>query len=140
MGGSSGGSAAFTMAWFRPDLYRRVLTYSGTFVNQYPETAYPGSAWEYHSHLITETPAKPIRLFLEVGEKDNNSDPKYGDGMHNWITANKAMAKVLAAKGYHHRFQFAKDAAHVDKRVVRQTLPTALAWLWRGYTDCPAEL
>lgn len=34
LGGSSGGSCAFSCAWFRPDLFRRVITYSGTFVNQ----------------------------------------------------------------------------------------------------------
>ena len=54
MGGSSGGAAAFTMAWFRPDLYHRVLTYSGTYVDQQspmnPES--PHGAWEYHENLI----------------------------------------------------------------------------------------
>ena len=34
MGGSSGGSAALIMAWYHPELYHRVLTYSGTYVNQ----------------------------------------------------------------------------------------------------------
>lgn len=139
MGGSSGGAAAFTMAWFRPDLYRRVLTFSGTFVNQYPEAAYPGGAWEYHAKLIVASPVKPIRVQLEVGEKDNNLDPNYKDGMHDWVAANRAMAKVLGQKGYHYRFDFAKDAGHVDRRVVRQTLPAVLEWLWLGYDACPAE-
>jgi enterochelin esterase-like enzyme len=34
MGGSSGAACASTMAWFHPELYRKVLSYSGTFVNQ----------------------------------------------------------------------------------------------------------
>src|SRR5437764_1063568 len=57
MGGSSGGAAAFTMAWFRPDLYHRVLTYSGTYVNQqWPvNPASPHGAWEYHEHLIPQS-------------------------------------------------------------------------------------
>jgi enterochelin esterase-like enzyme len=139
MGVSSGGSAAFTMAWFRPDLYRRILTYSGTFVNQHPETAYPHSGWEYHENLIPKNDPKPIRLYLEVGENDNNLDASFGDGMHNWITANRAMARVLKAKGYHYRFQYAEDAGHGDRAVIRQTLPSALAWLWRGYDACPAR-
>src|SRR5438309_10747575 len=54
MGGSSGGSCALIMAWYHPELYRRVLTYSGTYVNQQwpanPET--PHGAWEFHEHLI----------------------------------------------------------------------------------------
>jgi enterochelin esterase-like enzyme len=133
MGGSSGGAAAFTMGWFRPDLYKRILTYSGTFVNQYPEAAYPHGAWEYHEHLLAATPAKPLRVFLEVGENDNNLDAQFGDGMHNWMTANKAMAAQLGAKGYHYRFEYALGATHVDGRVLRQTMPEALLWLWRGY-------
>ena len=60
MGCSSGGSCALIMAWYRPDLYRRVLTYSGTFVNQQwphnPET--PHGAWEFHERLIPNSPNK----------------------------------------------------------------------------------
>ena len=133
MGCSSGGAAAFTMGWFRPDLYRRILTYSGTFVNQAPDKTYPGSAWEYHQHLIADTAEKPLRVFLEVGENDLNLDGSFGDKMHNWVTANKAMAKALAAKSYHYRFLFAAGASHCDGRVMDQTLPETLLWLWRGY-------
>lgn len=133
MGCSSGGAAALTMGWFRPDLYRRILTYSGTFVNQAPDATYPHSAWEYHEHLIAETPAKPLRIFLEVGENDLNLDKSFGDGMHDWVAANKATAKALAGRGYHHRFLFAKGASHCDGRVIEQTLPETLSWLWRGY-------
>jgi iron(III)-enterobactin esterase len=139
MGTSSGGAAAFTMAWFRPDLYRRILTYSGTFVNQYPETAYLHGAWEYHERLIPNNAAKPIRVYLEVGENDNNLDATFNDGMHNWITANQRMAKVLKAKAYHYRYQFAAEASHGDGRVIRQTLPSVLTWLWHGYESCPAR-
>jgi len=132
-GTSSGGAAAFTMAWFRPDLYRRVLTYSGTYVNQHPETAYPHSAWEYHEHLLKEVAAKPIRVTLEVGQNDNNLDATYKDGMHNWLTANKAMAAVLKSKSYAYRYHYAADAKHGDQRAIRQTLPDNLVWLWKGY-------
>lgn len=138
MGGSSGGAAAFTMAWFRPDLWHRVLTYSGTFVNQYPETAYPHGAWEYHEHLIPQNPRKPVRVFLEVGQNDNNLDAKFGDGMHDWVAANKAMASVMKAKGWAYRFDYALAAGHVDRAVVRQTLPETLVWLWAGYPSCPS--
>jgi hypothetical protein len=43
------------------------------------------------------------------------------------------MAKVLAAKGYHYQFLFARNAKHVDRPTVAQTLPAALEWLWKGY-------
>ena len=39
MGCSSGGAAALTMGWFRPDLFRRLITYSGTFVDQQVATS-----------------------------------------------------------------------------------------------------
>lgn len=133
MGGSSGGACAFTMGWLRPDLYRRILTYSGTFVRQHSTDEYPGGAWEYHEHLIAEADEKPLRVFLEVGEHDNNLDDAYGDGMHDWVAANEAMAAALAAKTYHYRYLFGLDAGHVDGRVLRQTLPDTLRWLWRGY-------
>jgi enterochelin esterase family protein len=134
MGGSSGGAAAFTMGWFRPDLYHRILTYSGTYVNQQsplnPES--PHGAWEYHEHWIARSEPKPLRIWLEVGENDNGSK-KSEESLHNWVLANNRMAAALKAKGYHYRYEFAEGAGHVDGKVVRQTLPEALEWLWRGY-------
>jgi len=134
MGGSSGGAAAFTMAWFRPDLYRRVLTYSGTYVNQQsPENAAtPHGAWEYHEHLIPQAPRKPLRVWLEVGEHDNGANRDEAS-LHNWVLANQRMAAALKAKDYPYRYVFAQGAGHVDGRVTRQTLPGALEWLWQGY-------
>ena len=134
MGGSSGGAAAFSMAWFHPELYRRVLTYSGTYVNQQsPENPKsPHGAWEYPEHLIPQTDRKPIRIWLEVGEKDNGAG-KSEETYHNWVLANQRMAAALKAKGYPYQFVFAKGAGHVDGRVTRQTLPAALEWLWQGY-------
>ncbi len=134
MGGSSGGAAAFTMAWFHPELYRKVLTYSGTFVDQqFPEDRQnPDGAWEYHKNLIKKSPKKPIRVWLHVSEKDNgwNRDEA---SLHNWVMANERMAAELKAKGYEYRYVFAKNAGHTDGKVTRQTLPGALEWLWQGY-------
>ena len=53
--------------------------------------------------------------------------------MHDWVVANENMAKVLAAKGYHYQFVFARNAGHTDRNMKQQTLPAALEWLWRGY-------
>jgi iron(III)-enterobactin esterase len=133
MGGSSGGSAALSMAWYHPELYHRVLTYSGTYVNQqWPVNAEtPHGAWEYHAHLIPESPKKPIRIWMEVGDRDNISRR---DDYHDWVLANENMAKVLAAKGYHYQFVFARNAGHTDRAVKQQTLPEALEYVWRGYS------
>jgi len=135
MGGSSGGSAALEMAWYHPEWYHRVLTYSGTFVNQQwppnPET--PGGAWEFHERLIPGSAKKPIRIWMEVGDRDLWNPNAMRDGMHDWVVANEDMAKALAAKGYHYQFVFARNAGHTDRAVKAQTLPEALEYVWRGW-------
>ena len=135
MGYSSGGACALIMAWYHPDLYHRVLTFSGTYVNQQwpanPKT--PHGAWEFHEHLIPNSPAKPLRLWLEVGDRDLLNPNALRDNMHDWVVANENLAKVLAAKGYHYQFVFARNAGHTDHAVKLQTLPEALEWLWHDY-------
>jgi enterochelin esterase family protein len=135
MGGSSGGSCALIMAWYHPDLYHRVLTYSGTYINQQwpwnPET--PQGAWGFHQTLIPKSRRKPLRLWLEVGDRDLYNPNSMRDGMHDWVVANENMARVLAAKHYPYQFLFAKNAGHVDRAVRAQTLPEALEYVWQGY-------
>src|SRR5580692_5172868 len=121
MGISSSGAAAFTMAWFHPELYHRVLAYSPTMVNQqWPhDTALRGGAWEYHdawpgpvgpnlsvtvntvtpaessagAPLIPSSPPKPIRFWFEVGDHDLFYPAAImPDGMHDWVLANERMA------------------------------------------------
>jgi hypothetical protein len=135
MGGSSGGACALIMAWYHPELYHRVLSYSGTFVNQqWPyDPLTPGGAWEFHEHLIPDSPAKPIRIWMEVGDRDLFKPNVMRDGMHDWVVANEKMARVLAAKGYHYQFVFARNAGHVDRTVRQQTLPEALEYGWQDY-------
>ncbi|HVJ51502.1 MAG TPA: alpha/beta hydrolase-fold protein [Aliidongia sp.] len=162
MGFSSSGAAAFTMAWFHPELYHRVLGYSPTMVNQqWPhDPALRGGAWEFHDpwagapgpdlnvtgSTITETgvpprtpliptsPRKPIRYWFETGDQDLfYFDVALADGMHDWALSNELMAKALAAKGYQYQFVFSRNAKHVDAATESQTLPEALEWLWQGY-------
>jgi enterochelin esterase family protein len=135
MGGSSGGACAFIMAWYHPELYHRVLSYSGTFVNQqWPyNPQIPHGAWEFHESLIAKSPRKPLRIWLEVGDRDLINPNVMRDGMHDWVMANEDMARVLAARHYHYQFVFARNAGHVDPAVRRQTLPEALAYVWQGY-------
>lgn len=132
MGGSSGGSAAFIMAWYHPELYHRVLTYSGTYVYQQwpynPET--PHGAWDLHEKLIPNSPVKPLRIWMEVSDRDNLNTR---DNYHDWVLANELMAKALAAKGYHYQFLFVRNAGHTDRTVKAQTLPQALEYVWQGY-------
>jgi hypothetical protein len=161
MGLSSSGAAAFTMAWFHPGLYRRVLAYSPTMVNQqWPyDPSLRGGAWEYHSPwagpagpnltiksgvispseppgspLIPSAPAKPIRFWFAMGDQDLfYPNLVMADGMHDWVLSAERMAKALADKGYHYQFLFARNSKHVDRPTVAQTLPSALEWLWKGH-------
>lgn len=139
MGCSSGGAAALTMGWFRPDLFRRLICYSGTFVDQQdddaPEEAqYPLGAWEYHSgkKLIETSEKKPLRIFTHVSENDLRSkDPE--ETYHNWVMAGHRTSKALLAKGYDHRYLFSKATGHCDGKVFNHTLADTLVWTWKGY-------
>ena len=141
MGSSSGGSAALAMAWYRTDLYHRVLTTSGTFVNQQwpfnPET--PGGAWDFHSKIIPESPVKPIRLWMAVGDRDLLNPNVMRDDMHDWVEANNRMAKVLKAKGYHYQYVYCLNTGHGIGPARPQILPQALEWLWQGYSSAKAQ-
>lgn len=139
MGCSSGGAAALTMGWFRPDLFRRLITYSGTFVDQQDddapeEAAYPLGAWEYHSgkKLIENSEKKPLRIFTHVSEFDIRAkDPE--ETYHNWVMANERTAAALKAKGYDYRYVYSLATKHCDGKVYQQTLADTLVWMWHGY-------
>ncbi|MBA2476717.1 MAG: esterase family protein, partial [Actinobacteria bacterium] len=116
-GGSSGGSCALTVAWTRPDRFRRVLSFLGSFAqirggNRYPE-------------LIEDTPRKPLRVFLQAATRDVNWDA----AELNWFSANLRVAAALAERGYDLRLVLG-DGGH-DPNHGGAILPDALRWLWR---------
>jgi hypothetical protein len=82
--------------------------------------------------MILGAPARPLRVFLEVGQNDNGATTPESQHL-NWVIANRNMAAAFATKSYHYRFVYALGAGHCDDRVRAQTLPDALIWLWRGY-------
>ena len=133
MGCSSGAAAAWSMAWYSPVGYRRVISYSGTYVNQQwpydPQT--PGGAWEYPINLVPNNPARPIRIWMHVGDRDLYNPNVMRDGMHDWVEANHRMAAALKGRGYHYQYVYALDSTHCDKRVREQTLPAALEYIWK---------
>lgn len=145
MGCSSGGAAALSMGWFRPDLFRRIVAYSGTFVDQQDDDApeekdYPLGAWEYHSgkKLIETSPVKPLRVFTHVSENDNRAHDAE-ETYHNWVMAGHRTAEAFQKKGYHHRYVFSHKSGHCDKRVFEQTLADTLVWLWQGWPGAVAK-
>jgi enterochelin esterase-like enzyme len=142
LGCSSGGSAAFTMAWFRPDLWSRVIGYGTTLVaTQDPDAPeadmYPHGAWDYHSDLkLIENDStgreQLIRVFLNANENDlGANDPE--STRRNWVMGNERTASALNAKGYHYRYVFGRGVGHCDGGVINNTLADALVWAWRGY-------
>ncbi len=131
-GGSSGGAMALTMAWFRNDRYHRVLSYSGTFVNLRSNPDAPHAAYEYPENFFPKSPVKPIRIWMHVSENDLGANTASAD-MRNWPIANQRLAAALKAKGYHYQFVYSKNSGHVDSKVIRQTLPQALEYVWQGY-------
>ncbi|MEC9093517.1 MAG: alpha/beta hydrolase-fold protein [Planctomycetota bacterium] len=112
---SSGGICAFTVAWERPDQFRKVLSHVGSFVNIRGGHVYPA--------IIRKTKPKPIRVFLQGGEKD--LDNAHG----NWPLANQQMAKSLAFAKYDYQFVFGTEG-HNGKQG-GAILPDSLRWLWR---------
>jgi enterochelin esterase-like enzyme len=132
LGASSGAAAALSMAWFHDDLYRRVISYSGTFVGLARGETVPHGAWEYHENLIPEADRKPIRVWLQVGSRDlGATSPE--QGYRNWVLANNRTADALKAEGYEYQYLWAENAGHVEKGLVRQTLGEAMEWLWKNY-------
>jgi enterochelin esterase family protein len=123
-GASSGGICAFTVAWERPDQFRKVLSTIGSFTNIRGGHNYPA--------LIRKTEPKPIRVFLQDGSNDLNN--LHGD----WPLANQEMASALRFMGYDHKFVLG-DGSH-NSRHGGAILPDALRWLWRVPEPLPAPL
>jgi enterochelin esterase family protein len=132
-GMSSGAAAALTMAWLNPNLYHRVVSYSGTFVALQRNATAPNGAWDFHQTFLPNSERKPLRIWLHVSENDLGATSP-AEQMRNWVIANNRMADVLNAKGYPYQFVFSEAAGHVDQRVQLQTMPEAFEWVWKGYT------
>jgi enterochelin esterase-like enzyme len=133
IGQSSGSAAAFAMAWFHNDLYTRVISYSGTFVNIQVNEQYPRGAWEYHANLIPNSPRRNLRVWMHVSDRDNSFNlPE--ERYRNWPLANNLMAAVLKARGYEYQYLWSTDSGHVERGVERQTLEQAMEWLWKDYS------
>jgi len=116
-GMSSGGICAFTVAWQRPDSFSKVVSHCGSFTNIRGGNAYPS--------LIRTTEKKPIRVFLQSGEKDNDNE------RGNWPIANQDMASSLKFRKYDYQFVFG-EGGHTLKHG-GSILPETLRWLWRDF-------
>lgn len=116
---SSGGICAWTVAWERPDLFRKVLSHVGSFTNIRGGDVIPGK--------IRKTPKKPIRAFLQAGKKD--LDNEHG----SWPLANLQMEAALKFKGYDYKFVMGEEGH--NGRHGGAILPDSLRWLWRDVKE-----
>jgi len=116
-GSSSGGIAAFTAAWERPDAFRRVLSFVGSFTNL--------RGGDVYTSLIRKMEPKPLRVFLQDGSNDQNI---YSG---SWYLANQEIAKSLEYAGYDSKFVVGTEGH--NSRHGAAILPEALRWLWRDY-------
>ncbi len=118
MGASSGGCAAFGVAWFRPSDFRKVITFVGSFTNIRGEYIYPD--------LVAESEMKPIRIFMQDGRNDNRrpDDPKW-----DWFYQNVRLMKALTAKGYDLNYSW--GIGNHGQKQGGAIFPDMMRWLWR---------
>ena len=115
---SSGAVASFTAMWHRPDRFRRVLSFIGSYVDIHGAHAYPS--------MIRKGTPRPARVYLQSGS--NDLDNEHG----SWPLANQQMAAALAYRGWDHRFDFGEGGHDTDEAA--RLLPEALTWLWNGWS------
>ncbi len=116
-GSSSGGIAAFAAAWYRPDAFRRVLSFVGSYTDLRAGDTFPD--------LIRKTEPKPLRVFLQDGEHDQDI---YAG---SWYVANQSMFSALQYAGYDSKFVVGTEGHNMKQGAA--IMPDALRWLWRDY-------
>lgn len=118
MGSSSGGCAAFATAWFRPDYFRKVITFVGSYTDIRGEYIYP--------ELVATSERKPIRIFLQDGRNDNRytTNPN-----RDWFHQNVRLAAALAQKGY--ELNYTWGIGNHGQKQGGAIFPEMMRWLWR---------
>jgi enterochelin esterase family protein len=124
-GASSGAIAAFTVAWERPNHFRKVISFVGSFVNLRGGHVYP--------EIIRKSEKKPIRVFLQDGRNDNRALRQDGtyDDKRDWFYQNVRLMQALAEKGYDLNYTWG-IGRHGQKQG-GAILPEMMRWLWRDH-------
>jgi enterochelin esterase family protein len=124
-GASSGAIAAFTVAWERPDHFRKVLSLIGSFVNLRGGHAY--------ADIVRKSEKKPIRVFLQDGRNDNRGTGRSGnyDETRDWFLQNVRLMQALTEKGYD--LNYAWGIGRHSQKHGGAMLPDMLRWLWRDH-------
>ncbi len=124
-GASSGAIAAFTVAWERPNDFRKVLSIVGSFVNL--------RGGHQYADIVRKSPAKPIRIFLQDGRNDNRGVGRGGtyDETRDWFLQNVKLMRALTEKGYDVNYTWG-IGRHGQKQG-GAILPDMMRWLWRDH-------
>lgn len=121
-GSSSGAICAFTVAWERPDKFRKVYSSVGSFTNLRGGNVYPS--------LIRKTEPLPLRVYM--ADTSGDVDNAFG----SWPWSNQLMASALQYMGYDVRFDWAEGYAH-NADFGGSRFPDAMKWLWRKHAHTP---
>jgi enterochelin esterase-like enzyme len=124
-GASSGAIAAFTVAWERPNEFRKVLSLIGSFTNLRGGHAY--------ADIVRKSEKKPIRIYMQDGRNDNRGIGRSGnyDETRDWFFQNVRLMEALRDKGYDLNYQWG-IGRHSQKHG-GAIFPDMLRWLWRDH-------
>jgi enterochelin esterase-like enzyme len=122
-GASSGAIAAFTVAWQRPDQFRKVLSIVGSFTNIRGGNAYPD--------IVLKEDKKPLRIFLQDGRNDNRGIRRGGmyDQTWDWFYQNVRLMNALTQKGYEVNYAWGMNKH--GQKMGGAIMPDMMRWLWR---------
>ena len=123
-GASSGAIAAFSVAWERPNQFRKVISVVGSFVNLRGGHVYP--------ERVLASEKKPIRVFFQDGVNDNRAlrGDKY-DPDRDWHLQNVRLVEALTQKGYDVNYTWG-IGLHGQKQG-GAIMPEMMRWIWRDY-------
>ncbi len=123
-GSSSGGIAAFTVAWHRPDHFRKVFSFVGSYVNLGNRNGHT------YPDIVRQSARKPIRVFLQDGRNDNRFGSRGNDpNERDWFYQNVRMAEALTEKGYD--VNYAWGIGNHGQKQGGAIFPSIMRWLWR---------
>jgi enterochelin esterase-like enzyme len=124
-GASSGAIAAFTVAWERPDEFRKVLSMIGSFTNLRGGHAY--------ADIVRRTGKKPLRIYLQDGRNDNRGVGREGqyDETRDWFLQNTRLMHALSDQGYDLNYTWG-IGRHGQKQA-GAIMPDMMRWLWRDH-------
>jgi enterochelin esterase-like enzyme len=130
-GASSGAIAAFTVAWHRPNEFRKVFSFIGSYVNL------GNRGGHTYPDLVLQSEKKPLRVYLQDGRNDNRGGPRGGGdpNSYDWFYQNVRLADALTKKGYDLNYTW--GIGNHGQKQAGAIFPEVMRWLWRD-TERPS--